>query len=75
MANTLNPHLFSIKPSIVICYPFDMKMYCVSNVAVHALPYGMASILAVPFDLIRGVPTCLFIVYQEYNVICILRKF
>ena len=58
-----------------ICYPVSMKLLCVSNIAVHALPLRVASMPAVRFDLNGSLLTCLyFIIHQEYNVICIFAK-
>ena len=75
MANTLEPCLCCIYPLIVICYPVNMKLLCVSNIAVHALPLRVAFMPAVRFDFIGGLLTCLyFTIYQEYNVICIFAK-
>ena len=49
-----------------------MKLFCVPNIAVHALPFQVASMPGVRFDLNGGLLTCLyFIIYQGYNVICI----
>ena len=72
MVNTLSRVSCALIHIIAICYLVNMKLFCVPNIAVHALPFRLASMPAVRFDLNGGLLTCLyFIIYQEYNVICI----
>ena len=75
MANTLNCVSFALIHWFAICYPVNMKLLCESNTVVHVLPLRMASMPAVRFDLNGGLLTCLyFIIYEEYNAICIFAK-
>ena len=53
-----------------------MKLFCVSNIAVHAHPLQVATMPTVRFDLSGGLLTCLYyyITCQEYDVMCIFTK-
>ena len=57
MVNTLKSSLFCIDS--LSCSPVNTKLFCVPNIAMHALPFRVASMPAVRFDLIEGLLTCL----------------
>ena len=72
MVNTLKSCLLCINPHYCYLLSCQHEVVCVPNIAVHALPFRVASMPAVRFDLDGGLLTCLyFIIYQGYNVICI----
>ena len=66
---------FALSHPFVICHQVNMTLYCVSTIAAHALPFRVASMPAVRYDLSGGLPTYLeLFVYQDYSVICISKK-
>ena len=44
---------------LIICYPVDANLHMYSIIAVYALPFRVASMPAVRYDLNGGLPACL----------------
>ena len=75
IANALKVCLVCINPLIYYLLSNWHEVVLSINIAVHALPPRIASTPAVRSDLNMGLLTCLyFIMYQEYNAICIFTK-